>query len=137
MLAHTTGTVVVGLAAVVALTPLQLGAFGEMSLVGPLATLVMLPVVAAVLALAALTVALAPLGAAGTACAAALGALDRAVASAVVTTAAHAPDPIAFPAPHPVVYAAGLILVAAGRRHPVRVAGLALIVAAFAKSCGV
>jgi hypothetical protein len=122
---------------VVAVTPLQLGAFGEVSLVGPPATLVLLPAVAAVLALAALTVALAPLGAAGTACAATLGALDRAVESAVVTAAAHAPDPVALAPPHPVVYAAGLILVAAGRQRSTRVAGVALIVAAFAKSCGV
>jgi competence protein ComEC len=135
--ASVAATVAVGFSVVVVVAPLQLHAFGEMSVVGPLATLVLLPAVAAVLALAALTVVLAPIGGAAGACAALLGVLDRVVESAVVTAAAHAPDPLVLAPPHPVVYAAGLILVAATRRRPARLGGVALVVAAFAKSCGV
>jgi ComEC/Rec2-related protein len=126
------GTVSVGVAATVAVLPLQLRYFGEVSLAGPVATVVFLPAVGVLLVVSLALVALDPLpfipdilARVAELCAGSLEWLLR-------TGAAAVPPPFELSAPDPALYYPGLLVCVAGCGRVVRVAGVALMAASFA-----
>jgi len=119
-------TILMGLGVTVFVAPIQLSHFGEVSLVGPLATWVFATAVAVMLiaSLAAIAAADAPF--VGDALWRASGWLDWALWRA----ARAAPDPLELPAPDALVFYVGLALLWRGNRV-VRLAGGVVAIAAF------
>jgi ComEC/Rec2-related protein len=114
--------------------PVQLHHFGAASCVGPVATALMLPLVALVMALSLVVAALGATPVAGTVAVETLTRAAGATESLARWAAAIAPPPVAAAAPALVPYYVGLALCWLGARRPVAlVAGAGLVVWSFAR----
>jgi ComEC/Rec2-related protein len=97
--------------------PMQLGYFGALSVMSPLATIAFLPPVAVLLVGSALFAATAGVPAVGPAMQVALALAADATENAALILSRHTPAPIGLPVPDMAVYYAGLSVAWIGRRH--------------------
>jgi len=119
-------TILMGIGVTVFVAPIQLAHFGEVSLVGPLATWVFATAVAVMLVGSLVAIAAADIPGVGDALWRVSGWLDWALWRA----ARAAPDPLELPAPDAMLFYAGLALLWKGNRLG-KVVGAVLSVAAF------
>jgi competence protein ComEC len=124
--------VALSVAVEVFIAPLQLYHFGRASAVGPLATPAFLLPVAVVQVLSIAATALAGIPGVGPASMAALGAVSKVTAAALLGAARLAPPAVAHPAPDFVAYYGGILLVWATRgRRAAWPVGAGLVVLSF------
>jgi|GEM_PF-3163264 len=122
-------TVAIGVAVVFALLPVELGVFGRISVVGPMATVVLTPVVAAVLIGGVIAGGCALIGWGGGlgVAVAATGAASRILETLVDRLSAGAPPVLHLQAPEPVVFWCGVAVAWRAERWRGRAVGAALV----------
>jgi competence protein ComEC len=126
------GALVISVAVEIVIAPLQFYHFGQISVVGPVATALFLFPVTVVQVLAMVAVALAGVPLFGALSADCLAAASRGTIAAVLAAAAHAPDPFVSAGPRiPLYYMALLIAWRFPRRHAAWAAAALLMGGAF------
>jgi ComEC/Rec2-related protein len=125
------GTVAVGTAATLVVLPLQLHYFGEVSFVGPIATVLFLPLVGALLIVSLALVALDPIPAVSTALTRVVEGCARALDWMLLEGRNAVPAPLEVAAPEAILYYGGLATAVWGLGWQIRVVGGALIALSF------